>query len=288
MRPRAFTLLEIMVSVVVLTILIVIMSRIVSSASTITTLGNKRMDTDSQVRPLFDRMAVDLSQMIKRTDVDYYVKGPLDLETASNAQHGPNDHLAFFCQAEGYYPSTGSKSPISLVAYRVNDNNGSATYNKMERLGKGLLWNGASSANKPILFGLQAIANNWPAATDNVTADPDSDYELIAPQIFRFEYFYLLKTGAISNLPGAQGMQDAAAIVATMAAIDPKSKMLLSDAQIATLIGRLVDFDPTIHTKIPDLPTNWQTALDGTTDMVRPAISGIRLYQRSFYLLPTK
>src|SRR5438874_9461448 len=153
MRSRAFTLLEIMFSIVVLAILVIVLSRIVASTSTVATLGNKRMDSDSQVRPVFDRMAVDLTQMIKRTDVDYYVKGPLDLETASNPQHGPNDHLAFFCQSEGYYPSTGSKSPISLVAYRINDDSTSTSYHKMERLGKGLVWNGVSTTNKPILFG---------------------------------------------------------------------------------------------------------------------------------------
>lgn len=287
-----------MFSVVVLAILVVLLSRIVASTTTVATLGNKRMDTDSQVRPVFDRMAVDLAQMIKRTDVDYYAKGPLDPETAANPQHGPNDHLAFFCQTDkysAYYPSTGAPSPISLVAYRVNDNNGSATYNKLERLGKGLLWNGVSSTKKPILFGLQAIANNWPAATDNVTADPDSDYELIGPQIFRFEYCYLLKDGTISKVPttasdltGGPGLVDVTAVIATIAAIDPKSKVLLSDAQIGTLIGRLVDFDPATHTQIGDLPNAWQTTLDGTNDMVRPAIAGIRVYQRTFYLLPRK
>ena len=68
----------------------------------------------------------------------------------------------------------------------------------------------------------------------------------------------------------------------TIAAIDPKSRVLLSDPPISTLIGRLVDFDPATHAKIGDLPKAWQTALDGPTDMVRPAISGIRVYQRSF------
>jgi len=288
MRSKAFTLLEIMVSIVVLTLLVVIVSGIVTSASTVTTLGNKRMDTDSQVRPVFNRMAADFAQMIKRTDVDYYVKSLLDLETAAIPARGPNDHLAFFSNVPGYYPSTGSASPISLVAYRINSDSTSSSYNRMERMGKGLLWNGVSTTKKPILFGLQTIANNWPAATDNVTPDPDSDYELIGRQIFRLEYFYLLKTGAISNLPGAQGLQDVAATVVTIAAIDPKSKVLLSDGQIATLIGRLVDFDPAIHTKISDLPTSWQAALDGTTDMVRPSIAGIRIYQRSLYLSPLK
>lgn len=78
MRAKAFTLVEIMVSMVVLTLLVIIVGGIVSTASTITTLGNKRMDADSQVRPVFDRMASDFAQMVKRTDVDYYVKGPLD------------------------------------------------------------------------------------------------------------------------------------------------------------------------------------------------------------------
>ena len=76
MRAKAFTLVEIMVSMVVLTLLVIIVGGIVSTASTITTLGNKRMDADSQVRPVFDRMASDFAQMVKRTDVDYYVKGP--------------------------------------------------------------------------------------------------------------------------------------------------------------------------------------------------------------------
>ena len=65
--------------------------------------------------------------------------------------------------------------------------------------------------------------------------------------------------------------------------------MLLSDGQIATLITRLGDFNPATDTNIhSDLVTSWQTTLDGTTDMVRPAIAGIRIYQRSFDLLPAK
>jgi hypothetical protein len=35
-----------------------------------------------------------------------------------------------------------------------------------------------------------------------------------------------------------------------------------------------------------DLLNQWQTALNGTTDMPRPAISAVRLYERYFDLLP--
>jgi prepilin-type N-terminal cleavage/methylation domain-containing protein len=294
MRSRAFTLLEIMVSVVVLSILVIILSRIVTNATTITTLGNKRMDTDSQVRPVLDRMVADFGQMIKRSDVDIYAKG-LDLEAG-------NDRIAFFSNVPGYYRSNSNQSPISLVAYRINADTTSASYNRMERMGKGLLWNGASptpsvsplpspNAAWIIFGGTPTLQTNWPSATVGDPANQnykDPDFELVGPQIFRFEYSYLLNTGALANALPSSGIQGVTAVVVTIAAIDPKSRVLLSDPQISTLIGRLVDFDPATHAKIGDLPKAWQTALDGTTDMIRRAISGIRIYQRSFYLFPTK
>lgn len=151
-------------------------------------------------------------------------------------------------------------------------------------MGKGLVWNGASTSEKPILFGLQAIYNNWPSATDNTTFD--ADYELFGPQIFRFEYFYLLKTGLISDQPGANGMQDVSAIAVTVATVDRKSSGLLSSSQLTTLSGRLKDFDAS--EKNYDLTVSWQNTLNGLTDMPRTAINGVRIYQRYFYLAPTK
>ena len=178
---HAFTLAELLVSVAVLTLLVLIAGRMVDSATTVATQGNKRMDTDSQVRLVFDRMAVDFSQMIRRSDVDYYVKSNLDPEAG-------NDRIAIFSTVTGYYPSTGSPSPISLVAYRINGDTASTSLNKLQRMGKGLVWAGVSTTDKPIIYGLQAIYNNWPAATSNTTVD--ADYELIGPQVFRLEYFY--------------------------------------------------------------------------------------------------
>jgi hypothetical protein len=248
----------------------------VNTAATVTTLGSRRMDSDSQVRPVLDRMAVDFAQMIRRADVDYYAK------STGEPQSG-NDRIAFFSGVSGYYPSTGSQSPISLVSYRINADGASASMNRMERMSKGLVWNTVSTTNKPILFGLGAIASNWPAVTDNTTLDPD--YEMIGPQVFRFEYFYLLKTGLISASPGTAGMQDIAAVSVAMAAIDQKSRQLLSEAQMTTLAGRLKDFDSA--QPLYDLTNSWQAALDGTTDMPRLAIAGVRIYQRYLSLTPS-
>ena len=81
-------------------------------------------------------------------------------------------------------------------------------------------------------------------------------------------------------------MQGVAAIVVTIAAIDPKSRVLLSEPNIKTLISDLKDFDPA--QPIYDLTASWQSALDGITDMPRVAIDGVRIYQRYFYLTPFK
>lgn len=270
----AFTLVEMLVSIAVLTLIVLAVARLFDNAATLTTAGTKRMEADGQARPFLDRLAIDFAQMLRRSDVDYYVKTP------ANAQPG-NDQIAFYSEVPGYYPATGSQSPISLVSYRIN------AQLKMERLGKGLLWNGASPGSTPITFLPLTIAATWPAATD-AAADPD--YEIAAANIFRLEYFYCLTSGNFSVTPwdtnaghtAINGMQDVAAISVAIAAIDPKRRVLLSDTQLATVIARMNDFALSMGPGA--LLAQWQEALNATNDMPRPAISGIRIYQRSFQL----
>src|SRR5437870_6479440 len=230
-RVGAFTLAELLVTVGVLVLLVFFASQLLKSAATVTTLGHKQMDADSQSRQLLDRMALDFAQMVKRSDVDYYLKSS-SFATASPTpatgcapacsnvystgvrtlfQPG-NDTIAFYSTVPGYYPSTGSQSPVSLVAYRIN------AQNKLERMGKGLLWNAVTSSPAPVVFMPIPISSAVPIAeqppppsacgptpTPTATASPTpawaeiastgswSDSEVIGPQVFRFEYQYLLK-----------------------------------------------------------------------------------------------
>ena len=135
-----FTLAELLVSVGVLVVLVLFFGQLLKSTATITTLGHKQMDADSQARQLLDRMAIDVAQMVKRPDVDYYLK----IVRQIRRPMAGNDRIAFYSAVPGYYPTIGSQSPVSLVAYRVNSDSTSSSYNKMERMGKGLVWNGVS------------------------------------------------------------------------------------------------------------------------------------------------
>lgn len=296
-RPNyAFTLTELLVAVAVLALVILFVTRLVDSAGKVATLGQKRIDSDSQARQQLDRMAIDFTQMVKRSDVDYYLK------SSANLQPG-NDQMAFYSAVSSYYPSTSSStqhSPVSLVAYRIN------SQNKLERMGKGLIWSGinlsaaTTPSPVPIVFNPLTIAATWPAATNTTAAD--SDYEEMAPGVFRFEYYYLLKTGSFSVTPwntsaghtSVRGMQDVAAMVVAIAAMDPKSKVLLTPPQVTALAGRLKDVSTSATATdingatmaAGDLLANWQSALDAVTDLPRAAISAIRPYERYFYISP--
>ena len=283
---HAFTIVELLVSVAVLVVLVLLVSRLFSSAASITTSGNKRMDAEAQIRPLFERMAVDFSQMAKRSDLDFFGKNTAAPNSVGGSMAG-NDQIAFYSSVPGYYPSSGSQSPISLIAYRVN------AQNKLERAAKGLVWNGVSASSTPVVFLPSTINGSWASATDlTASPTPDPDTDLIGPYVFRFEYYYLLKNGNLSDTPwdtsaghtSVSGMQDVAAISVSIATIDPKSRLLISDSQLTTLASHLPDFSTSMTSG--GLVSQWQTALDGTTDMPRPAISSVRLYERYFYLRP--
>jgi hypothetical protein len=338
-----FTLVELLVSVSILTIIVFMMAQMMNNAAVITKTGNKHITTDTQARAVFDRMAVDFAQMLKRTDINYYVKGPTGIYNGHGNGHGwgqrrqtgqqGSDQIAYFSQVPGYYPSTGSQSPISLVAYRINESNSSnAAYLKLERLGKGLLWTGVDNPNKqpgqnsyssPIVFLPLLIKDRWPAATDGNAADIDSQYETIGPGVFRFEYYYLLKTGQLTDIPwntddranwpvhtsmDGIGLGDVESITVAIAVIDSASRALIDAANsnsLSDLESDLADFRTSPgrgnggQHNIGDLEVSWYASLldviNGTgntlpghtssgTPVPIEAAKAIRIYSKTFDL----
>jgi hypothetical protein len=303
-KTAAFTLAELLVTVGVLVVLMLLFTQLLNSAANITTLGHKRMDEDSQARELFDRMAIDVMKMVKRSDVYYHLKAstsatdcPItepDGSPACGTQPG-NDHMAFYSNVPSYYASGSSgsqQSPVSLIGYRINPNPPQATLaNKMERLGAGLIWNGVSTGNlpnNPVLFWTALDPWNPAKFATNSTLD------VVGPQVFRFEYYYLLKNGNLSATPwytasSVGGMQDVAAIIANIAVLDPKGRVLLDNSaqvpppndNVTVLAGTLSDYNG----QAPGvLLSTWRNAIDANTSLPRRALSGIRLYERYLYL----
>ncbi len=283
---EAFTLAELLVSLFVLALVIFVVAQLMTSATAITRTGHKQIDTDTQARAVFDRMALDFAQMVNRTDVDYYVKQRATYNGHGNG-HGcgrgrngdlGSDQMAFFTQVAGYYPSSGPQSPISLVAYRVNESTSSnPAYGRLERLAKGLRSNGLDPGNGinqiyPIVFSAGQIAAGtgpwsgpWAAAirNDNAAASRDNDYEVIGPGVFRFEYYYLLKNGRVTDwpwdrwdMPNQQtitnpiniGLSQVESIAVSIAVIDTAARSLIQAASSNAGYGDILD----VAAELPD------------------------------------
>jgi hypothetical protein len=262
----AFTLTELLVTMTVLILLMFVVLRLVSSTTDLVTLGQKHLDADSQARAVLDRIAVDVSAMIKRTDVDYYF-----------AKNSGNDQLFFYSETTGYYPSsaTGStpKSSTSVVGYRVSNN-------QLERLSKALVWNGVSGSATPMVFLPQTLLTTWPDISG-----PDPDFQVVGDQIYRIEFCFLMRDGTVSDQPWLSpnttyaGLQDVKDLIVGIAVLDNKSRIVAGDLAIAA--SKLHDVSGSDITTLPrDL---WQQQLEsGDLGLSKAAASQVRIYQRYF------
>ncbi len=344
LRVAGFTLGELLVSVFVLVIIIFIVAQLMTSATAITRTGNKHVDTDTQARVVLDRMALDFAQMVKRTDVDYYIKQRSGYNGHGNG-HGwgqghngdlGSDQIAFFSQVPGYYPTglnPGDKSPISLIAYRVDEGNSSNTsYGRLQRMSKGLHWAGVDdnqtnqNSTYPIVFLPQTIAlvTPWAAALNNNCSGNnsgcDADYEIVGPGVFRFEYYYLLKNGRVTDWPWDRfdfpdqltiynplqlGLSQVEAIAVSIAVIDPAARALIQAASVNASYGDILDVAADFADfrsargrgvggqRIGDLEAAWKGVVESMAQtgqtpsglqIPREAAKGIRIYNRYFDL----
>lgn len=284
LRPplsAAFSLVEVLVASAVLALLITLVAGILNSTRNATSVSGRLIDAQAQARQIFDRMAVDFRQMAKRSDLAYYCKSTVEPQPG-------NDCIAFPCEAPGYYPlNTGAneRPHAALVGYRViADSLGEP---KLNRLAKGATWD----ASAPILFLPQTLTTKWPGIAGE---PPDSDYQVLSDQAFRFEYQYLLKDGQLSDVPvliGAdpEGFRDVLAILVSVALSDKEARVRgeITDAAV----GSLADSEPrtTVAAKPSAAASLWETALKSqgfatTANLTGSAAANIRIFSRMFYL----
>lgn len=314
----AFTLVEVLVAIAVLILLIALIAQLFSNASVVSSLSIRHLEVNARVQVLFARMSADFSRIVKRPDVDYFLKSPAHLvspyltaQTTDNLQSGPpaspatgsytNDQMAFFSEVSGYSSVSDLENSVSLVAYRIN---GTGTTPALERLGTALSWGGGSSSILPVAFAPTTITSTWPTATKTPTTSAttdvayDANYETIVPNAFRFEYYYLLTSGQLSAVPWdttaghttINGLQDVAGIGIVLAVTDMKASAIVTSSQLQTLAGQMIDISSTSGSSPVTSPTpltvgtlqsSWQTTVSSST--LSPVIkNGIRVYEHVF------
>ena len=215
---RAFTLVELLVSMAVLTMLILLVTQLMNSATIVTTGSRKRMDADDAARLVFDRMAGDFANMLKRKDVNYiFCKQPITSGTN-------NDAMFFYSEAPAYFDTGASataRSSAALIGYRVHfnpdptDSTNTKTIPQLERFSQVLTWDGLPittgtsysaggmtfltySGSSSIPLAASTLAGQWPKmlASPPYLSGTNSDYfHVLSDQVFRMETCFLLKKG---------------------------------------------------------------------------------------------
>lgn len=254
--------MELLIAVTILAVIVVIVGRVVNATTNTVAKGDSRIDADSEARLVFDRLAIDIRRMPRRKELYYGL-----------AKDEGNDRFSFFSEVMGTGAGTSGMANYSIVNYQILS----------DRLGRA------------------AAARAWSAPFILVSSPQkdeihlDNDFIDIGPQVFRFEYTFLLKPQTpggdvtFSNFPyhgGAgenvddqrvNGMQDVAAIVVGLGILDEKNRAKVTGSNISTYVNALPDSSGT-----SDILRTWRPALD-TLNENQPSQS-VRIYQRYFYL----
>jgi prepilin-type N-terminal cleavage/methylation domain-containing protein len=219
-RIRAFTLVEMLVSVAVLVLILVFATQMMNMATISTGLSNKHGDADSQARTVFDRIARDFAGMPQRQDIDFL----FEKQQSGSTTSGSNDEIFFYSEAPAFTPWSSAmyptnppdpKSSVALIGYCVNtgiNNTGAGNpappAHCLQRLSKGLTWDEnafltfqqpgtVNSSNNP--YTSTTIAGNAFTSNAILSAPPsysgtgDSAYDVLSPEVFRLEFCFQVK-----------------------------------------------------------------------------------------------
>jgi len=302
---RGFTIIELLTAMALMVLLLLVVSQIMNNTGAVTSSSRRHIDADAEARMIFDRMSRDFSRMVKQNDVDYLV-----------VKKAGSDSIFFYSEAPGFSSAVSTdQTGVSLVGYRIN---GSF---QLERLGKGLTWDGTDSMVFLTFANPRVSPTPAPAAgstlsdafASQVAANStDADYHVLGENVFRLEICFLLKPrlqssgtplpAVYSNTPYDSrvnhtsltgiGLQDVQAIVVTLAILDETSKKILPvNASLAGAASALPDpGDADLGATTPVLPAQrWRGIVESpsfsqSAGLPQAATGHVRVYQRVFEL----
>jgi prepilin-type N-terminal cleavage/methylation domain-containing protein len=265
-KKKGFTLVELMVSLIILALLSGIIFQIISSSSKLTLASTNKQDSLEQARLVLDRLGMDLSSSIHRDDLPYEYK-----------KNAGNDALLFYAYVSGYGSAATPTRQVSLLSYRVKTV--STTTSSSPQLQRSAL--GTSWQEGPDLSFSSAIPSN----------PLDEDYQVLAENVFRFEICFLQKPTIGPSLPSPAQLvaappllkSDMGAIVITIALIDAKSAQILNGTQLDEIAANFQDAED--GQTAGEL---WNQALKSSSfapTLPRAALQGVRIMER-YYEVP--
>lgn len=173
-RVRAaagFTLLETLVSSVIVLAIIVLSARVLTASTNIAAAGKIRSDIDREAQLVFDRLAIDLERMPRRADCDYLFE----------KQDG-NDALAFPSGVAGF-GADDTHPLVSVASYRADPSG-------LLRGVQNQDWTDMPTSGNPV--------QSFSTQDSRLRSVRQENFQVLGAHVFRFEFCFLLGDGSYS------------------------------------------------------------------------------------------
>lgn len=259
-RPaRGFTLMELMVTMAVLSVILVLALQVTESSRNAIRTSEGLSVNDAIARRAFDQIARDISQMIVREDARIGFK----------SQSG-NDKLAFLTHARGLtgIEAVGERS-VSLVSYELSRD--TALGEQFVRGSRGHQFDDG--------------------AADSLSLDPTQPFPAIAPDnlqpvsnnIIRFEVEYLIQgpTGITREITPPDTTENLRGLVVSLVTLDDRGRKAIRPAGIPDLAEKFTDATSSKNTLETWSKTRDDLTKSGYPGVSRDVLQSIRCYQRT-------
>jgi prepilin-type N-terminal cleavage/methylation domain-containing protein len=261
-RRAGFTLIELVVSMAVLTIMLTMVLQITNSARNAVKLTESKSNNDAIARRAFDRISRDLAQIVIRDDAR--------IEFKSNPG---NDQISFLTRAKGFTAAgDAGDRDVSLVSYSILYD---ATAG--ERLLRGSCGNLFAVAS-PAALKLDASLPFSAVSPDNL--------QLLSNNVIRFEVEYLIQgaSGVTQEITAPATSQNLRGLVITLVTLDDWGRRAIKPDHLESLTANFTDAATGKQTLKTWSLKRDELAKSGIAGLPKDALQSIRCYQRTFMI----
>lgn len=215
---RGFTLVEMAVSVTILTLLVVAFTQVVNLMSNAWQEGRERVDNYTRARGMLDLISQDIQAALLRSDLGAFVN-----ESGNNQTSNGEPVYAFYTQRSGLSSGTNQLRNLSLVAYSHD-----GAHAKLQRGDLAVAWSGQAQL---LSFGNSTSLPNL----SNIT------YREASPGVVAFRLVFVRANGTVDTLYSPNPAENPVkAIGISLAVIDQATMDKLGSQNLAALTADAV------------------------------------------------
>jgi prepilin-type N-terminal cleavage/methylation domain-containing protein len=259
---RGFTLLELMVSIVIITIILLLTVQVSDSALDITRRTEARLAAQREASVAAQQLRADFALRIQRLDT------PVRFE-----KNLGNDSLALLTKRLGYPDRTDIPDrAVSITEYRIKTDAPGKSGNGLLRASSGIGFGGLT-VRPSLENGTLALASIPKMGPKKLDA---RHFQMLAPGVIRLELSFLINDEIQPirmEAPDEQGLIDG--IIATVCILDPGRRGGLKDGQLTRIADQFDDavdgtfpIDDWLQT-LKDLPTQLENFPKATLSHIR-------------------